>query len=250
MRTLPIDLSASRADLELIEIQFGQWLEAVEHGFLCHWLQQMVAAQAAMEGGDSSGEIEAPDHFSQLLERVEGPQAIAIRDCLPHEQAPVAAEQDPFLPLGGLSQLLILNIIAVETVESQHPQISAQPPEMIIEHKARLHGTSIWDGMDVDLVTILGDRIQRSFLTIDLYRSDLRVRHPQRLSQMLHGLSLAKLHLDRLAPLIARQKIVQSTEELEKGRAHREIIFPVPIALPAELRNLQVISTCQYLCYK
>ena len=34
MRTLPIDLFAGWADLEFIEIQFGQRLQAVEHSFL------------------------------------------------------------------------------------------------------------------------------------------------------------------------------------------------------------------------
>src|SRR6266511_1565446 len=94
MRPFPVDLSAGGAQLKFIEIQLGQWLQAVKDSFLCHRLQGMVTTQTTMERSDSGGEIETPDHFAQLLERVEGPETIAMHDRLSHEQTPVAAEKD------------------------------------------------------------------------------------------------------------------------------------------------------------
>jgi len=68
MRAFPINLLAGGADLEFIEIQLGQWFEPVENNFLCNWLQRMVTAQAAMERSDSGCQVEALDHFHQLLQ--------------------------------------------------------------------------------------------------------------------------------------------------------------------------------------
>src|SRR5687768_6662148 len=119
-----------------------------------------------------------------------------MHDGFSHEQTPVAGEQDAFLALEDLSQFLILVVVPVETVKAEHPQVDSQPPEVIVEQEARLERASIWDRMDLDLVSILGDRRERSLLTIDLHVSNLRMRHPQRLHQMLDGLPPAKLYAD------------------------------------------------------
>lgn len=99
VRALPVYLPAIGADLEFVEVKFGQRLEPVEHGFLGRSLQWMVAPQAAMEGHDLLVELEALNHLRQLLERVKRARTISVCDNLPHKQAPVPAEQDALLPL-------------------------------------------------------------------------------------------------------------------------------------------------------
>lgn len=132
MRAFPIDLFAVWADVELVEILSGQWLEAVEHCLLGDGFQRMVAAQAAVERRDPLEEVEALDHLGQLRERVEGARAVSIHNGFSHEQTAVAGEQDTFLSLQDLRQFLILVIIAIEAVKPQHPQISSQPSEVIV----------------------------------------------------------------------------------------------------------------------
>ncbi len=100
VRALPIDLFAGRADLELIEIKPGQRLQPLEHSLLCDRLQGMVAAQAAMKGSDPFCQVKALDHFRELLQRLEGAQAVSDRNRLSHEQAPVPAEKDAAFLLG------------------------------------------------------------------------------------------------------------------------------------------------------
>ncbi len=139
----------------------------------------MIAAQAAMERGKAGPEVKALNHFVQLFKRVKGTQTISIGDGRPHEQTAVAAEEDPVLLLSSFGQLFIVIIVLVKTIESQHSQIGSQPPKVSIEQEARFDGASVWNGIDVDLVSILGDRAQAAFLPIDFYDPDLGVWNAQ-----------------------------------------------------------------------
>jgi hypothetical protein len=49
MRALPVDLLAGRANMELLEVQPGQWFQAIEDDLLCHWFEGVVATQAAVK---------------------------------------------------------------------------------------------------------------------------------------------------------------------------------------------------------
>jgi len=91
---------------------------------------------------------------------------------------------------------------------------------MAIEQKARLYGTSIFDGLDFDSISILGDSPPRLVSAIDLNPSDLRVRNAKRLRQMLGGLPFSKLYGDFAAASVARQEVVQSSMEGKIRRFH------------------------------
>ena len=179
MRTFPVNLFAGRADVEFVKVLFGQRLEAVEYLFLADWFQGVVTTHAAVERGDAVYQVEALDDFGQLLLRVERARTISVGDDPAHQQAPVPAEKDALVPLEDASQLRIIVISLIETIKPQHSQIGSQPPEMVIEQKTRLHRRTIWNGMHFDLVTILRDRAQLPFPTVDLHLPDLRMRHPQ-----------------------------------------------------------------------
>ena len=245
MRALPIDLFAVWANLEFVEIQFGQRFETVEHSLLWDGLQRMVAAQAAMKRRDPFEEIETLDHFRQLLQGVEGARAVSVSDHFSHQKAPVAAEKDALIPLENFSQFLIIIIMAIKAIEPQHSQIGGQPSQMVIEQKARLDETSVLDGVDLHLVFIPSDRTERSLATIDLHPSDLRMRHPQRLNQVLERLFPAKLHTDDSFSLIARQEISQSPKKQEVSRSHNQIIsgYFTMLSSSSELQTTCVITT-------
>ncbi len=104
---------------------------------------------------------------------------------------------------------------------------------MIVEQEVRLDGTSVLHGINLNLVPILGDRTQRSLLTVDLHVSDLRVRHSQRLCEMLNRLPSVKIHAQALFPLIGRQEIFQSPNKQEVRPTHKKIIFLIAGPVPA-----------------
>jgi hypothetical protein len=151
----------------------------------------MVAAQTTMKRRDPSVELEAADDLDQLLQRVERAGAVAMSHNLSHEKAPVASEQDALLPLENLRQFLVIRIVAIEAIKSQHSQIGSQPSQVAIKQEARLNRTSVFDGMDFHFVTVLSDRIGRSLPSLDLHPADLRMRHPQGLNQVLESGSFA-----------------------------------------------------------
>ena len=163
-----------------------------------------------MERSDPFRKIEALNDFGQLLQGIQRARTVPMHDSFSHEQAPVAAEQDPIIPLKDLSQFIIRVIVVIETIESQHSQISSQPAEVVVEQKAWIDRTSIWDRMNLNLVAFLRDRAQRLFLAVDQHLADLGMRHSQRFRQMLDGLPTAKVHAQGLLSLIAGQKISQS----------------------------------------
>ena len=84
-----------------------------------------------------------------------------------------------------------------------------QATEMTVKQEARLDGTAIFDGMDFDSISVLCDSPQRLIPPVDLYLSDLRVRHSQRLGQMLDGLPPSKVNSDLTLSLVSSDEIVQ-----------------------------------------
>jgi hypothetical protein len=88
-----------------------------------------------------------------------------------------------------------------------------QTPQMTIEQKTWLNGTAILDGMNFDSISILCDPAWRTVLTIDLYSSELRMRYPQRLNQVLEALSFPELEGNLLSLLILWQEVVQPVME-------------------------------------
>jgi hypothetical protein len=80
---------------------------------------------------------------------------------------------------------------------------------MTVEDKARRHWAAVRNRMDFDPVAILCDGIQRACLTVDLHCSDLGMRHPKRLGQMLDRLVFVEVDGDHLVSLISRQEIIQ-----------------------------------------
>jgi hypothetical protein len=91
--------------------------------------------------------------------------------------------------------------------------MGGQSSEMTIEHKARFDGMTILNGMDLHPISILRDVTRRFLPTIDLDLSDLRVRHPQRLRQMLHRLPFPELDDDLTPSFLPWQKIIQPAME-------------------------------------
>jgi len=91
--------------VEFIEVFFRQRFEAVEDRGFIHWLEGMVAFQAAMEGMEFVGQVETPDDFCQLFERLERAQAVAVLDDFSHQEAAVAGQQDARLSLENTCQI-------------------------------------------------------------------------------------------------------------------------------------------------
>ena len=243
VRPLPVDLLASRADLKFIEIQLCQWFQPVEHGLFIDRLEWVVAAQAAMEGDNPVCQLEATDDLNQLLRRLEGTQTVAIGYDLAHEQAPVPAEKDPFLPLDSRRQFFVSVVVLIQAIESEHPQIGSQAPEMTIQDKAGLNGTAIRHGEQLHPVAIPGDVSECPHLTVDLHGSDLRVRHAKRLCQMFDRLPAAKIYVDGLLSLVSWKEIVQPADEHEMSAAHGKNYIP----LPASLHNIRDFSPLNQL---
>lgn len=81
---------------------------------------------------------------------------------------------------------------------------------MNIQDKARLTRIAIRDGMDFNMIQMLGDDVLRRIRTVDLHPSNLRMGHSKRLSQMLHRLPFTKMDSSDLPPSVAGQEIVQS----------------------------------------
>ncbi len=84
-----------------------------------------------------------------------------------------------------------------------------EAPQMTVKYEARLFGESVFDRMKFHSIPILRDSIQRFIPTVDLNPSDLRVRHPKRLSQMFDGLLSLKLNRNWMLPLCTGQKVPQ-----------------------------------------
>lgn len=104
---------------------------------------------------------------------------------------------------------------------------------MIVEQETWLYGTSVLHGIQLHLVPILGNRAQRSRLTVDLHLSDLEVWHSQRLCEVLNGLQSAKIYGEGLSLLTVRQEIIQLSLKQKVRSAHRKIIVWIAGHIPA-----------------
>ncbi len=211
--------------MELVEILFGERFKAVEDGLLGNRLKQMITPQTAVKRLNLLFQFKALHDFCQLVEWIERTQAIAKLDRVAHEQAAVAGEQNALIVFDQLCHRSILKIIFVQAIEAQHPQMGCQTTEMAIEHKTRLNRTAIFYGINLYLSLIWCNEIPRFSSTVDLYLSDLRVRHSKRLSQVLDGLPPFEVDRNSLSLLIALQKIVQPAMKGKVRRAHGMIIF-------------------------
>ena len=87
----PIYLPAVWAEVELIIIQAGQRLQAVEDGFFADRRERRIAAQAAFEGSNVLEKVVAVEDFTGLFARVQAAQAVSVNNHAAHEQPPVAA---------------------------------------------------------------------------------------------------------------------------------------------------------------
>ena len=231
VRTLPVDLAAGWTDVKFVEILLCKRLQTFKHDFLADGLQQMVAAQAAVERCDPANQVEAPDHLGQLLEGLKRAQAIPISNSLAHQQAAIPGEQDASFPCSDLGQFSIIVVIAIETIKSQHSQMRNQPPKMTIQYETRLCRTAVRDGMDLDLIMVLCDRGPCAFPAIDPNQPHLGVRHAQGFHQMLDRLLSPKWHHYHSVLLVLAKEILQSPEELEIRRAHEGDYIPFGIGL-------------------
>ena len=64
--------------------------------------------------------------------------AISTPDYLAHQQSPVTRQQHPPFFTRDPGQLVILVVVAVQAVKSQHAQVGCQLSQMIIQDKAQL----------------------------------------------------------------------------------------------------------------
>ena len=71
MGTLPVDLLAGWTNVKLVEVFFGQRLQAVNNHFLLHRFQGMIAAQTTMKRLNPIFQLKAIHDLCELLERVE-----------------------------------------------------------------------------------------------------------------------------------------------------------------------------------
>jgi hypothetical protein len=102
MGAFPVDLPTSTADMEFIEILFGQRFETVEHLFLANRLKLVIAAQTAVEGNHPRREIKSLYNLVQLLERIERSKTIPSGDRFSHKQTAVTAEKNTLFSSGDL----------------------------------------------------------------------------------------------------------------------------------------------------
>jgi hypothetical protein len=84
---------------------------------------------------------------------------------------------------------------------------------MAIKQETRLHWTAVFDGMNFDSISVFRDPDWRFLPPIDLNPSNLRVRHPQRLSQMFDALPFPEVNRNRPSLLMLWQKVVQPAME-------------------------------------
>ena len=104
-------------------------------------------------------------------------------------------EQDALVRAGNLGQLLILEIVAVEAIKTQHTQVGGQAAEMIVEDEA---WAEMWNPLpesrrkDPYPVAILGQVLQAGGFLVDGYLADFGMRHAEGFDQVLDGLPVLK----------------------------------------------------------
>ena len=129
-------------------------------------------------------------------------------DGFSHQQAAISCEQDAFFLLYGFRHSQIVVIILIQTIETQHAQMSCQSTEVTVEQKPGLNGEAVFDGIHFNFIPILCYSRQCLILTIDLDFSHFWMWHTQRFHQMFDGLSPLKVGGYLLVFLFPSQEIV------------------------------------------
>ncbi len=155
------------------------------------WPDDTVAMYTACKRALRSEQVKADEDFQQLPFRMYLAHEVAVRYQLAHQQLPVACQQDAMFIARNAGQRRIVELIAVQRVEAEHPQIRCETAQMCVQDEtyiAQRFGSQVIDrayiqrfedGVYADAVPVLNQVIKVNRLSIDKYKIDLGMRYTQ-----------------------------------------------------------------------
>ena len=225
----PVDRRAARAaaELGLLTEHAGRHL-GLDRRTLGR-LQLAVAAQAAFERSGGGRQVEPLDDLGELVVRPVRADEVATRDDPPLQQAVVAGQENPIVVGRPPGKLRVGRMVVVGRVEAAHPQVGGQPPEVTVDDEAQRRDRQRWrrdadHGLELDRAERREDRHsipgrdpagEGHRLAVDDDQPDLRMGHPDRLDDVLHGGRPVERPSDRGLAERGGQEVVQRPVEAE-----------------------------------
>jgi len=160
MTPRPVDALAGGADVKLRLPLAHTHRETIQHLPPRHGDKERITAQTARERTKQRLELKPPNHCEELLASLYGAEEEDPGQVPARGKRPVPGQQNPPLVERSPRQFVILRHLSTGSVESEHPKMRGQLPEMHVENEPGRSQRMRMNALRLSDVERLKDRIE------------------------------------------------------------------------------------------